>query len=104
MIRLALAAGVVVTLISLSSHSAAAEPIVAEGRVDSVIVYQGQALVTLDGCDRHCDAGDTIHIPVETKHRIANPGSHDLVFVEVQRGTYFGEDDIIRFDDDYGRA
>jgi mannose-6-phosphate isomerase-like protein (cupin superfamily) len=67
-------------------------------------IVQGQALVTLNGCDRHYDAGDTIHIPFETKHRIANPGPHDLVFVEVQRGTYFGEDDIIRFDDDYGRT
>jgi mannose-6-phosphate isomerase-like protein (cupin superfamily) len=67
-------------------------------------IVQGQALVTLNDRDQRFDAGATIHIPVETKHRIANPGPHDLVFVEVQRGTYFGEDDIIRFDDDYGRA
>jgi mannose-6-phosphate isomerase-like protein (cupin superfamily) len=66
-------------------------------------IVQGQALVTLDGCDTSRGAGETIHIPYETAHRIANPGPHELVFIEVQRGTYFGEDDIVRLQDDYGR-
>jgi mannose-6-phosphate isomerase-like protein (cupin superfamily) len=66
-------------------------------------IVQGQALVTLDGGDFPQQAGATIHIPRETAHRIANPGSEPLVFIEVQCGTYFGEDDIVRLQDDYGR-
>jgi mannose-6-phosphate isomerase-like protein (cupin superfamily) len=41
---------------------------------------------------------------VGTDHRIANPGPADVVFVEVQHGEYFGEDDIVRLEDDYGRT
>jgi mannose-6-phosphate isomerase len=40
---------------------------------------------------------------MQAKHRIFNPGSSDVVFVEVQTGDYFGEDDIERFEDDFGR-
>ncbi len=67
-------------------------------------IVRGQALVTLDGHERLLDAGNTIHIPCETAHRIANPGPDNLVFIEVQCGSYFGEDDIVRLQDDYGRA
>jgi mannose-6-phosphate isomerase-like protein (cupin superfamily) len=67
-------------------------------------IVQGQALVTLDGQQMLLDAGRTIAIPRQAAHRIANPGPQDLVFIEVQCGTYFGEDDIIRLEDDYGRA
>jgi mannose-6-phosphate isomerase-like protein (cupin superfamily) len=41
---------------------------------------------------------------MHTKHRIFNPGSEEAVFVEVQTGEYFGEDDIQRFEDDFGRV
>ena len=41
--------------------------------------------------------------PLMAKHRIQNPGEEDLEFVEVQHGTYFGEDDIVRIEDDYNR-
>ena len=47
--------------------------------------------------------GDTIHVPKGAKHRIRNVGADKLVFIEVQRGDYFGEDDIIRLQDDYNR-
>jgi mannose-6-phosphate isomerase-like protein (cupin superfamily) len=67
-------------------------------------IVQGQALVTLDGQELTCGAGETVNIPHQAAHRIANPGPENLVFIEVQRGTYFGEDDIIRLQDDYGRA
>jgi mannose-6-phosphate isomerase-like protein (cupin superfamily)/glycosyltransferase involved in cell wall biosynthesis len=67
-------------------------------------IVQGQALVTLDGQELTLSAGETVNIPHQTAHRIANPGPENLVFIEVQRGTYFGEDDIIRLQDDYGRA
>jgi glycosyltransferase involved in cell wall biosynthesis len=67
-------------------------------------IVEGQALVTLDGQEIELAAGATINIPREAAHRIANPGPDDLIFIEVQCGTYFGEDDIIRLQDDYGRA
>ena len=44
-----------------------------------------------------------IEIPLQAKHRIENPGEDVLVFIEVQLGTYFGEDDIVRIEDDYNR-
>jgi len=47
--------------------------------------------------------GEYIDIPFGAKHRIENPGTTIMSFIEVQQGTYFGEDDIIRLDDDYGR-
>lgn len=47
--------------------------------------------------------GETVFIPVNTRHRITNPGKKPLEIIEVQRGTYFGEDDIIRYEDDYDR-
>ena len=43
-------------------------------------------------------------VPVGTDHRIANPGDTEVVFVEVQHGEYFGEDDIVRLEDDFGRS
>jgi mannose-6-phosphate isomerase-like protein (cupin superfamily) len=45
-----------------------------------------------------------VHIPVGLLHRISNTGTEPLIIIEVQTGTYFGEDDIERFSDDYGRA
>ena len=63
----------------------------------------GTATVTLDGTVRQVHAGEAIDIPLESAHRIANDGDTDVVFIEVQRGTYFGEDDIVRLEDDYGR-
>jgi mannose-6-phosphate isomerase len=49
-------------------------------------------------------AGEAIDIPLESAHRVANQGDTDVVLIEVPRGTYFGEDDIVRLDDDYGRV
>ena len=48
--------------------------------------------------------GDTINIPLKAKHQIQNTGDEDLIFIEVQMGEYFGEDDIIRLEDKYGRS
>ncbi len=62
-------------------------------------VVDGEGLVTRDVA-----AGSTVDVAVGMAHRIQNTGSEALVFVEVQRGTYFGEDDIERLSDDYGRA
>jgi mannose-6-phosphate isomerase len=73
-------------------------------RAEHWFVVSGTALVTLDGTEHHLVAGDAIDIPRSSAHRIANPGDDGLVFVEVQHGDYFGEDDIERLDDDFGRA
>jgi mannose-6-phosphate isomerase len=73
-------------------------------RAEHWFVIRGRGLLLLDGVERPVAAGSAIDIPVDTPHRIENPGHEMLVFIEVQHGTYFGEDDIIRIEDDYGRA
>ena len=73
-------------------------------RSEHWIIIEGRARVTLDGRDVDLQADQAVDIPVGAAHRIANPGVDLLTFVEVQRGEYFGEDDIIRLEDDYGRG
>jgi mannose-6-phosphate isomerase-like protein (cupin superfamily) len=68
------------------------------------MVVQGQAQVTLEGKESIVETGRTVDVPVGAAHRIANPGSETLVLIEIQRGSYLGEDDIVRLEDDYGRA
>jgi mannose-6-phosphate isomerase len=73
-------------------------------RSEHWFIVAGTAVVTLDGVDTTLHAGESFDIPQEGAHRIANPGDSDLVFIEVQHGTYFGEDDIVRLEDDFGRV
>jgi mannose-6-phosphate isomerase len=73
-------------------------------RAEHWFVVAGDAEVTLDDAVHRLRPGDAIDIPKGAAHRIANPGDATLVFVEVQVGDYFGEDDIERLDDDYGRT
>lgn len=73
-------------------------------RAEHWFVVTGIATVTLDGTDHVLAAGEAIDVPRGAAHRMANQGDADLVFIEVQMGDYFGEDDIERLDDDYGRA
>jgi mannose-6-phosphate isomerase-like protein (cupin superfamily) len=73
-------------------------------RSEHWFVVTGTAKVTLDGVDHVVEAGQAIDIPVGTAHRCENPGTEPLVFIEVQYGSYFGEDDIVRYEDDFGRA
>jgi mannose-6-phosphate isomerase len=73
-------------------------------RAEHWVVVEGSALVTLDGGRTELGVGASIDIPLGGAHRIENAGDSELVFVEVQTGDYFGEDDIVRLDDDYGRA
>ncbi|MCK5514577.1 MAG: hypothetical protein KAJ00_08765 [Deltaproteobacteria bacterium] len=49
-------------------------------------------------------SGEHVDIGIEVSHRIANNGSEPMVLIEIQQGSYFGEDDIIRIEDDYGRS
>ena len=67
------------------------------------VIIQGNGVVTLNDIERKYSAGDTILIPQGMKHRIENQGAETTVFIEVQTGSYFGEDDIVRLDDDYNR-
>jgi len=73
-------------------------------RAEHWFVVAGTATVTLDGTVRQVRAGEAIDIPLESAHRVANEGTTDVVLIEVQCGTYFGEDDIERLEDDFGRA
>ena len=66
-------------------------------------MVEGEAVVTLDGEEIIIKYGESIHIPLAAKHRIETRSSELVVFVEVQTGTYFGEDDIVRLEDDYER-
>ena len=73
-------------------------------RSEHWFVVAGRGRVTIDGVQRSVAAGTAIDVPVRAAHRIENDGGEDLVFVEVQHGEYFGEDDIVRLEDDFGRA
>ena len=68
------------------------------------IITQGTGTLTLDDKISEVEAGDVVHVKVGSKHRIRNTGQQALTFIEVQLGDYFGEDDIVRSKDDYGRA
>ena len=67
-------------------------------------VVRGEALVTLDGEEIRLWGGDSHDIPKGAIHRIENVGREDVIVIEVQKGTYLGEDDIERIEDDFGRA
>ncbi len=72
-------------------------------RVEVWTIIQGEAIITLDGVDEVYKKGQVAQIPLGAKHRIQNQTDEDVVFIEVQLGTYFGEDDIVRIEDDYNR-
>jgi mannose-6-phosphate isomerase-like protein (cupin superfamily) len=67
-------------------------------------VVEGEALVTLEGKEVRLTPGQATDIPRMAAHRVLNPGNGILIFIEVQRGDYLGEDDIIRLEDDFGRV
>lgn len=73
-------------------------------RSEHWFVVAGTATVTLDGDELVVPRGAYVDIPLQAWHRIENRGTEPLVFIEVQQGDYFGEDDIVRASDDYGRA
>jgi mannose-6-phosphate isomerase len=72
-------------------------------RSEHWVVASGAGVVTLDGRDVPLTAGGSIDIPGGAAHRASNPGSEPLVIIELQRGEYLGEDDIVRLEDDFGR-
>ena len=72
-------------------------------RAEHWFVVAGVALATVDGHDIRVETGEALDIPLGAAHRVENPGDELLVLVEVQRGAYLGEDDIVRLQDDFGR-
>jgi mannose-6-phosphate isomerase-like protein (cupin superfamily) len=67
-------------------------------------IVQGSGELKLDDTIIPVTSGYTYHIEKEAKHQIKNIGTEDLIFIEIQLGEYFGEDDIVRLEDNYGRA
>jgi mannose-1-phosphate guanylyltransferase/mannose-6-phosphate isomerase len=67
-------------------------------------VIRGTAKVRLGDREFLLRANESTYIPVNTQHRLENPGSEDVHLIEVQTGNYFGEDDIVRYEDIYGRV
>tara|TARA_B110000008_G_scaffold81715_1_gene83457 strand:+ start:948 stop:2366 length:1419 start_codon:yes stop_codon:yes gene_type:complete len=80
--------------LSLQSH---------QYREENWIVVEGEATVELDEIQSILLKGESIFIPSKSKHRLSNFGKNKLKIIEVQTGSYFGEDDIIRYKDNYGR-
>ena len=68
------------------------------------IIVKGTARVKIDDVVNYHRVGDIVLIQKESKHQVTNIGDGELIFVEVQLGEYFGEDDIVRLDDKYGRV
>lgn len=73
-------------------------------RSEHWFVIQGSGIATLGSCRIGIRRGVAIDVPNGVAHRIENVGCDDLVFIEVQHGDYFGEDDIVRLEDDFGRV
>jgi mannose-1-phosphate guanylyltransferase/mannose-6-phosphate isomerase len=72
-------------------------------RAEHWVVVRGAAEVTLDGKVELVHENESIYLPIGSVHRLANPGKIDLELIEVQTGSYLGEDDIVRIDDVYNR-
>ena len=81
-------------VLSLQSHN---------HRSEHWIVVEGIAKVTIDSEVKTITQNQSVYIPLGAVHRMENPGKFPLTFIEVQTGSYFGEDDIVRYEDVYGR-
>lgn len=81
--------------LSLQSH---------KHRAEHWTVVRGTARVTVDDKVLDLNANESVHIPLGAVHRMENPGDTDMHLVEVQCGSYLGEDDIVRYEDIYNRA
>jgi mannose-6-phosphate isomerase len=73
-------------------------------RSEHWFVVQGTAKVTLNDREFLVEKGGAVDVPVGSFHRVENPNAAEiLIFIETQTGSYFGEDDIVRVQDDFGR-
>lgn len=75
-----------------------------EHRAEHWFVVSGTATCTINDETRVAEAGTSLDIGLQDAHRISNQHDVELVIIEVQRGDYTGEDDIVRLEDDYGRS
>jgi len=73
-------------------------------RAEHWVVVQGTAVVEKDGIEELVGENQSTYIPLGSKHRLSNPGRIPVELIEVQSGPYLGEDDIVRFEDLYGRS
>ena len=73
-------------------------------RSEHWIILEGKGKVEIDGITKILKKNESTYIPIKAKHRLSNPYKKPLVLIEVQSGEYLGEDDIIRYDDQYGRT
>ena len=81
--------------ISLQSH---------QFRAEHWFIVSGQGTAELDGKEIEVEVGESIDVPIGSKHQISCGDTEPLVFIEVQTGTSFSEDDIVRYQDDFGRV
>jgi len=72
-------------------------------RAEHWVVVSGTALVTYDQTTRLVRENESVYLPLGCVHRLENPGRIPLTLIEVQSGSYLGEDDIVRLEDNYGR-
>lgn len=81
--------------LSLQSHN---------GRSEHWYIVKGQGIVTLNDRSIDIKPGSSIDIPLGAKHRVENTGTNEMVIIEVQTGDDIREDDIVRYEDDFGRV
>ena len=72
-------------------------------RSEHWVVVSGNAKIEIDNVEKLIGPNESVYIPLKAKHRLSNPGEKKLTLIEIQSGTYLGEDDIVRFDDIYNR-
>ncbi len=89
--------------ITINPHSRLSYQYHNKRREQWVVVKGNLTIIDDDGDKVFRYPGESIHIPMGDKHRAWNETEEEVVFIEVQTGTYFGEDDIVRIEDDYKR-
>ena len=72
-------------------------------RSEHWIVVKGTALVEIDGVEKLVRENESVYVPLGSKHRLSNPGKIDVNLIEVQTGSFLEEEDIVRYEDIYGR-
>lgn len=73
-------------------------------RAEHWVVVSGSAMITIDDVTKLYTENESTYIPIGSTHRLENPGKLPLHLIEVQSGSYLGEDDIVRYEDTYGRS
>jgi mannose-1-phosphate guanylyltransferase len=73
-------------------------------RAEHWVVVSGTAKVTINDVEKLISENESVYIPIGAVHALENPGKIPIELIEIQSGSYLGEDDIVRFEDLYGRA